>query len=901
MSVLVAALAVLLLGTRLSGAELPSRYFRPMEAGLAGMDTAPLPAEPEAQPRGHFYPGALPAAAALYAKAHAAKSRYGYGRLLELAFKLGDLPAAEGEGGTYLRRNDQHRDSYMGPEADRLLDAKLGEGRRARWRQALLKLIREMAAEVGERKDRPAYTSPLGVSVNHTALRASTVHLAGVVFGREEWKESGAAVMHRYAAAQPSGDGYWGEHSQAGPTTAYDYLTSAGVARYFEHSQDPAAVPGLRRSTDFHQYFTCPDGQPVMVIDDRRRHAYESPWAHFGFSRFADGRRYAEFLTAALQERPLSMEHLGRPAQNALYYHEGPTDGIPEEPAAYLHRMKVPAGIRKTGPWVVCLSGLISTQAVTSQYYLDRQGHLGIFHERAGLIISGANSKRQPEPATFWERIPAGLFHLPLDSRLEMGATRDRLTPAYNTFCAELEVEPPAEGRPAYRFPVHRKSVSEGARLTWSVYLYNPDRNGPETELGHAVGAVSVPLALGNRRSQEMAFLLEAPRETREEAWRRQVKAVLFVPDPLPALLPQTHSRFRPAPGVVAERITYGTQFGMRVPAILYLPEARTGKVPALIVVNGHGGDKYSWYAFYSGVLYARAGAAVLTYDPAGEGERNRERKSGTRAHDQAEPPRELAQRLSGLMITDVMQAVSYLSQRPEVDPERIAAAGYSMGSFVLSVACAVDSRLKGCVLVGGGNLDGPGQYWDNSKPMCQGIPYQSLMFLGDRPAVLYALHAARGPTLVYNGLEDSTVGIPADAEAFFRDLQRRAAAVRGSAEGIFEFGLMPGVGHRPFFVTRPVALWLERQLDFPNWTEQGILAMEETHIGAWAEEHGVALDPLYASEHREGGVRALGAGAPALSREDLSVLRPAEWERRKAQFVHEAWLEKARALAGPR
>jgi hypothetical protein len=40
------------------------------------------------------------------------------------------------------------------------------------------------------------------------------------------------------------------------------------------------------------------------------------------------------------------------------------------------------------------------------------------------------------------------------------------------------------------------------------------------------------------------------------------------------------------------------------VPAILYRPKSPSGSGPALIVVNGHGGDKYSWYAFYSGVLY---------------------------------------------------------------------------------------------------------------------------------------------------------------------------------------------------------------------------------------------------------------------------------------------------------
>src|SRR5579864_313624 len=108
----------------------------------------------------------------------------------------------------------------------------------------------------------------------------------------------------------------------------------------------------------------------------------------------------------------------------------------------------------------------------------------------------------------------------------------------------------------------------------------------------------------------------------------------------------------------------------MRIPAVLYLPEHPTGKIPALVVVNGHGGDKYSWYSFYTGILYARAGAAVLTYDQIGEGERNVGRKSGTRAHDHIQGGRELARCLCGLMITDARQAVSYLSARPEVDPK---------------------------------------------------------------------------------------------------------------------------------------------------------------------------------------------------------------------------------------
>ena len=355
------------------------------------------------------------------------------------------------------------------------------------------------------------------------------------------------------------------------------------------------------------------------------------------------------------------------------------------------------------------------------------------------------------------------------------------------------------------------------------------------------------------------------------------------------------HGMFQAAPGVVAERVSYSTQFGMRVPAILYRPERPAGKIPALIVVNGHGGDKYSWHAFYSGILYARAGAAVLTYDPVGEGERNIERKSGTRTHDKREEPDELGRRMGGLMMTDVMQAVSFLASRPEVDAERIGAMGYSMGSFVLSLAGAVETRLNAVVLAGGGNLDGPEGYWDNSKPMCQGIPYRAMEFLGDRPAAIYALHARRGPTLVYNGDEDEVVAIPRAGEEHLEAVCQRTIELLGSEDGVFDIEFLPHASHRPHFITRPVALWLERKLDFPLWTDVEIGVMPETHISKWAVEQGVEMDPRYATEHREGGTRALGSGVPALPRAVLSVFTPEEWQREKGRLVYEEWMAEAK------
>lgn len=54
-----------------------------------------------------------------------------------------------------------------------------------------------------------------------------------------------AEVEQRLAAEEQTSDGYWGEHSRAGPTPGYDYLTMTAVALYWEHSKDEAALDRL--------------------------------------------------------------------------------------------------------------------------------------------------------------------------------------------------------------------------------------------------------------------------------------------------------------------------------------------------------------------------------------------------------------------------------------------------------------------------------------------------------------------------------------------------------------------------------------------------------------------------------------------------------------------------------
>lgn len=381
-------------------------------------------------------------------------------------------------------------------------------------------------------------------------------------------------------------------------------------------------------------------------------------------------------------------------------------------------------------------------------------------------------------------------------------------------------------------------------------------------------------------------------------AWRNEAWQALFIPSPAPALTPHVFGSFSPMPGVVVQRVTYGTEYGMRVPAVVYTPNKPKGKLPAVIVVAGHGGDKASWYEVYAGMLYAKAGAVVITYDPIGENERSSTHLSEAREHDIALPGAQSPARMGGLMVGDVMQAVSYAISRPDVDPKRIAVLGYSMGSFHAALAAALDTRIRALVLSGGGDLDGNGGAWDSStKIMCQGGPYQALSFLPDKGAVLYALHQRGGTTLILNGLEDGLVTKPGHLDAFFKDLNSRIVALVGTKSPPLDYRFYPNVAHRPSWVNADAFAWLHKQFHFTNG--DALLSGGTTLIGEWATATGAHINKGSEIEQREGGVQAVGIGFPAPSRDQLQVVPMAEWEAHQDDYTWPAWARQTLQVQG--
>lgn len=162
--------------------------------------------------------------------------------------------------------------------------------------------------------------------------------------------------------------------------------------------------------------------------------------------------------------------------------------------------------------------------------------------------------------------------------------------------------------------------------------------------------------------------------------------------------------------GFKIEKIVYESQPKFYVPALLYIPDAKTAeeakaKLPAVVVAAGHyPNGKVSDFIISSEL--ARNGFAVLSYDPIGQGERLQYPDPANPAktlttgptgeHSEAGlQPTLIGDALARYFGWDGTRAVDYLLSRPEIDPDRIGAYGCSGGGVMTALLTAADQRVK--------------------------------------------------------------------------------------------------------------------------------------------------------------------------------------------------------------
>ena len=205
-------------------------------------------------------------------------------------------------------------------------------------------------------------------------------------------------------------------------------------------------------------------------------------------------------------------------------------------------------------------------------------------------------------------------------------------------------------------------------------------------------------------REKEIAAVRSiADAERRKETVRRKILTALGgLPDYAGPLNARVTGQIQ-ADGYVIEKVIYESLPGFYVTANLYRPN-RPGRYPAVLLQAGHtqeGKAEPQWLA----ANLALKGFVSLAFDPVGQGEREQtydpQLKApaagwGTNEHIQAGAQASLAgESLTRYFIWDAKRSIDYLASRPEVDPDRIGAAGCSGGGALTTFIGALDSRLK--------------------------------------------------------------------------------------------------------------------------------------------------------------------------------------------------------------
>lgn len=160
------------------------------------------------------------------------------------------------------------------------------------------------------------------------------------------------------------------------------------------------------------------------------------------------------------------------------------------------------------------------------------------------------------------------------------------------------------------------------------------------------------------------------------------------------------------ADGYVIEKVIYESLPGYYVTANLYRP-SRPGRYPGVLLQAGHTQEGKAEPQRLAANL-ALKGFVSLAFDPAGQGEREQTYDPQLQApaagwsvneHIQAGAQSSLVgEGLARYFIWDAKRSIDYLASRPEVDPERLGAAGCSGGGALTVFIGALDARLKAVI-----------------------------------------------------------------------------------------------------------------------------------------------------------------------------------------------------------
>lgn len=299
------------------------------------------------------------------------------------------------------------------------------------------------------------------------------------------------------------------------------------------------------------------------------------------------------------------------------------------------------------------------------------------------------------------------------------------------------------------------------------------------------LGQLTYPLAWGNSEIKDF--------DEWKASARHKVFECMMTPPPAPESYDMKVIGEERRNGYTARKIEFNLSDFYRVRAYLLVPDGR-GPFPAVNLLHDHGAHLYigkekmirpfdddtlvindadRWVAGlydgqYFGDYLARNGYVVFSTDAPMWGERGRAEGVDRSKYDIIAGNMMMYGRdLSAFMTYDDIASTDFLATLPEVDPARIACAGFSMGAYRAWMLSALSDKVSACAAVCWMVTTDVQMTWKYGRKESGGFAncIPALRQYLDYPHI--ASMACPKPTLFINGREDKLFKVPGVEKAF--------------------------------------------------------------------------------------------------------------------------------------
>jgi len=281
----------------------------------------------------------------------------------------------------------------------------------------------------------------LGTGVNHVAIAAEGVWLAGEVLNRREWQRMAEDFADRLLAYGHR-DGYFEENTndrrEGGPSLCYTTLT-AGALYHLCRWRGELPIGRFQDCGRFSRMVTDAGLNDLLFADERTNREQVSVFGLALHSLSGPGRGFLRLLLAD-RVRPIGTRVLEAMARldHELDGVELGGGAVPEPWVDGSFGLSLPLGVHRGDGWTLGLSALRALNReiqAGSDYALDRQALVYASHQDAGALVAGFKSKRDARFST----LCAGDDAYPASTG-ELAMTSDAMTARvrYESFEATL-------------------------------------------------------------------------------------------------------------------------------------------------------------------------------------------------------------------------------------------------------------------------------------------------------------------------------------------------------------------------------------------------------------------------------------------------------------------------------